>query len=60
MADSRIEVYRQSGGLRRWRWRRIAGNGRITETPGQGYVSKWNAKRSARKAHPGDLIVEAG
>ena len=52
-----IEIYRESG-LRKWRWRRKSGNGKITETPGQGYVTKWNAKRSARKAHPGDPILE--
>jgi len=52
---SRIEIYRDKG-LRKWRWRRIAGNNRITETAGQGYVTRWNAKRSARKAHPEDEI----
>lgn len=54
----RIEVYRESG-LKRWRWRRVAGNNKVTETAGQGYYSKWNAKRSAHKAHPEDEIVEA-
>jgi len=53
----RIQVYRERG-LRKWRWRRIAGNNRITETAGQGYVSKWNAKRSAHKAHPEDPFIE--
>jgi uncharacterized protein YegP (UPF0339 family) len=55
----RIEIYRESG-LRKWRWRRKAGNGRTAETPGQGYVTKWNAKRSARKAHPQDPIEVLG
>ena len=53
---SRIEVYREVGG-RRWRWRRIAANNRVTETPGQGYITRWNAKRSAHKAHPEDPIT---
>lgn len=52
----RIEIYRRQGILKRWSWRRIAGNNRITETPAQGYVSRYNAKRSARKAHPDDEI----
>jgi uncharacterized protein YegP (UPF0339 family) len=54
----RLEVFRDKGLLKRWRWRRRAGNGRITETAGESYFSKWNAKRAAHKAHPGDPIQE--
>jgi hypothetical protein len=52
----RIELFRESG-LKRWRWRRIADNGQTVETPGQGFATKWNAKRSARRAHPDDPIT---
>jgi uncharacterized protein YegP (UPF0339 family) len=56
MADHYLEVYRDKGLLRRWRWRRKAGNHHIVEIPGQGFTRKSSAVRSARDAHPGDEI----
>jgi uncharacterized protein YegP (UPF0339 family) len=50
-----LEVYRQSGGgIRRWRWRRVAENGKIVANPGQGFTRRWSAKRSAVKNFPDD------
>lgn len=45
-----IELYLDSGA--EWRWRLIAGNGRVTDIPGEGFASKGNAKRAALKQHP--------
>lgn len=49
-----LEVYRQRGLLRRWRWRRVAANGRIIADPGEGYTRRWSAKRSAKQNFPKD------
>lgn len=49
-----LQVYRQRGLLRRWRWRRVAENGRIIAGPEQGYTRCWSAKRSAVKNFPND------
>lgn len=51
-----VEVYRQRGVLRRWRWRRVANNGRIIADSGQGYTRRWSAKRAARRSHPSDEV----
>ena len=48
---SRIEIFRGETG-RKWYWRVRAENGQIAATGGQGYYSKWNAKRAARKQFP--------
>jgi len=53
---TRVEVYQ--GPRATWRWRARAANGEIIAT-GEGYVSKWNAKRGARRAFPGAPISEA-
>jgi len=45
-----IELYTDSSG--QWRWRVIAGNGRIVDTPGESFASKSNARRSALRQHP--------
>ena len=58
MAEHYIEVYRERGVFRRWRWRRKAGNHRIVETAGQGFTRKSSAVRSAQDAHPGEEIRE--
>ena len=49
-----LEVYKQQGILRRWRWRRVAENGRIIADPGQGFTRTWSAKRSAMQNFPND------
>lgn len=51
-----LEIYRQGGILRRWRWRRVAGNGRIIAGPQQGYTRRWSAKRAALRNYPTDEI----
>jgi uncharacterized protein YegP (UPF0339 family) len=45
-----IEIYQDSGGS--YRWRRRAGNGKITDNPGESFASKSNAKRAALRIHP--------
>lgn len=39
-----FEVFRDSRGD--WRWRLVAGNGRVIADSGEGYASKFNAKRA--------------
>lgn len=51
-----VEVYRAVDG--RWRWRRRAGNNRITGESGQGYLSHWWCRRMARRANPGVRVEE--
>lgn len=52
-----IEVYEDSGG--QFRWRKVAANGKRTSNPGEGYSRRWNAKRAARREHPGVEIRDA-
>ena len=51
-----LEVYKDESKANSWRWRRIAGNGRIIEVPGEGFTRRWSAKRSAKRAHPHEQI----
>jgi len=51
----RVQVYRGKGIVQPWRYRVVAANGEVVESS-EGYFSKWNAKRAARRNHP-DLIV---
>jgi uncharacterized protein YegP (UPF0339 family) len=44
----RVEVYRDDAG--EWRWRKVAANGEIIATSGEGYTRKWSARRAARRA----------
>lgn len=63
-----LEVYKQSGTLRRWRWRRVAGNGRISVTvqgqtpfvlePGR-YVVTMLVGEPPFEGHEGDNAVIA-
>lgn len=46
-----VEVYRDQGGL--WRWRRKAGNYKIIAASEQGHMARWYAKRKARRLNPG-------
>lgn len=39
-----FEIFRDSRGD--WRWRLRAGNGRVIADSGEGYASRWNAKRA--------------
>lgn len=47
MAREGIHVYRSKDN--RWRWRYTAKNGLITADGSEGYATKWNAKRAARR-----------
>lgn len=51
-----LEVYKAKGLLNRWRWRRRAGNHRIVEGPQQGFTRRASAVRSARQAHPDEVV----
>lgn len=50
---ARVEVYR--GHDRQWYWRKRAGNHRIV-AQGEGYRTRWGAKRGARRANP-DVVT---
>jgi uncharacterized protein YegP (UPF0339 family) len=46
MADGfKLEVFADLAG--EWRWRMVAGNGRIVATSGEAFASKGNAERAA-------------
>lgn len=49
-------VFRQRGFLRRWRWHRVSGNGRILDTFDSDYLTKWSAERSAPN-HPSPTVA---
>jgi uncharacterized protein YegP (UPF0339 family) len=57
MAKSKVELYRDEGEKKRWRWRVRAGNSEITASSGESFWSKWNAKRAAKKQFPDAEIV---
>lgn len=53
-----VHVYRGEGrGRQRWRWRAVSSNGEIVAS-GEGYVTRWNAKRAARKLFPEAAVRE--
>lgn len=54
-APTTVEVYRDKAG--RWRWRAIAKNGKTISDSGEGYRTKWNAKRSARRTFGDPSLV---
>lgn len=47
-AKSGFQLYRDQG--RQWRWRIVAGNGRIVADSGEGYRRRASALRGARAA----------
>lgn len=53
-----VIVYRQRGLLKRWRWRRVAANGRRIAGPQQAYTRKSSAVRSAASNFPNDEIFD--
>jgi uncharacterized protein YegP (UPF0339 family) len=53
-----IHVYKGAGGRQRWRWRVVAANGRVVADSGEAYLTKWNAKRAAKRLHPGLTLRE--
>jgi uncharacterized protein YegP (UPF0339 family) len=52
----RVEVFKGSG-LKNWRVRLVAANGKNLNVS-EGYYSKGNAKRAARRMFPGMDITE--
>lgn len=45
-----FELYQQKGlALQRWRWRLVAGNGRIVADSGEAYVTKASARRAVAR-----------
>jgi uncharacterized protein YegP (UPF0339 family) len=46
-----IEIFKSKGSLKRWYFHVKAGNGKITNAS-EGYYSKWNAKRAAKRSFP--------
>jgi uncharacterized protein YegP (UPF0339 family) len=52
-----LKVFREGGLLRRkWRWHRKSANGRTIATSGQGFTTRWSAKRSAKREYPNDEL----
>ena len=51
-----VHIFRGKG-LRNWRVRLVASNGR-TLSISEGYYSRWNAKRAARRMYPGLEVKE--
>ena len=51
-----VHIFR-GGGLQPWFVRLVSSNGQ-TLAISEGYFSKWNAKRAARKNFPGLRIIE--
>lgn len=56
VAVKRVEVFEGRDG--QWYWRAVAGNGEIVSAS-EGYVSKWNAKRGARRLFPRARLTDA-
>lgn len=52
----KVELFKGAG-IQPWRFRVIAGNGKIVAAS-EGYLTKWNAKRAARKAFPTAEITQ--
>lgn len=50
MNPGRIEIYRDTAGL--YRWRKVAQNGQTTAGPQQGYTRKGAAIEAAVKSNP--------
>jgi uncharacterized protein YegP (UPF0339 family) len=55
VTGARVEIYQDKG--RQWRYRKVAKNGQITNTPGEGYASRQGARRAAKREHPTMPIV---
>lgn len=47
MTRDTVTVYRDKTGD--WRWRRVAANGRVVATSGEGYRNRAHAEKMARK-----------
>jgi hypothetical protein len=56
MGSLRVHVFR-GGGRQPWYVRLVSGNGQVLSIS-EGYATKWNAKRAARRMFPGLTVVE--
>ena len=52
-----VHIFKGKGLIQPWRIRVVASNGKVVSDGGEGYFSKWNAKRAARKNFP-DLPIK--
>ena len=50
-----VEIYKGKG-VQPWRIRPVAANGKVI-MQSEGYLTKWNAKRAAKKMYPGVKLV---
>jgi uncharacterized protein YegP (UPF0339 family) len=56
MANDVVQVYKDHNG--KWRWRKMAANGKIISSSGEDFSSRRSAKRAGKRANPGiDLVV---
>lgn len=46
--SARVEVFQDHAGA--WRWRLVAGNGQVAGSSGEGFASRWGARRAAARA----------
>lgn len=58
MNDRHVEVYKDGAG--QWRWRRVAGNGRIVADSGEGYANRSDCIEMAHSENPGVSVFELG
>lgn len=56
MALHTVQVFKGKGRVQNWYVRLVSSNGRVLSVS-EGYVSRWNAMRAARRNHPGLQIV---
>lgn len=55
--NDRVEVFRDTAG--EWRWRVVAGNGRIIASSGESFTRKWSARRAGRRAQGDQIEVKS-
>lgn len=55
-----VQIFRGKGIVQPWYYRVVSSNGKIVADSGEGYFSRWNAKRAARKLYPEAKIVVLG
>lgn len=59
MKDFYVVVYKGKGAVQPWRFTlRGANNEPVAQS--EGYFSKWNAKRAARRAFGDDVVIREG
>jgi hypothetical protein len=56
MSALRVQVFK-GGGQQPWYVRLVSQNGQVLSIS-EGYATKWNAKRAARRMFPESVVVE--